>query len=275
MIVISEQLVVAAREGDRAALDALVRAAQRPVYNLAVRMLADPGAAEDATQEILIKVLTNLGSLRDPGAAGGWALRIACRHLVELRNQSRTEALRLSFKGFAQDLEEGQAPLAEAGLNATEEAIALEQVKTGCTLALLTCLSRSLRIAYVLGEIFELTDGEAASALEIAPSAFRQRLKRARVAVLEFTRAQCGVASARGSCHCSRRVVPAIKSGRIEIAKGANEPPLDIQVLQTRIQTLESGRSAAALMRSNPQFEVELLPQLLQSLDHDLGQNSD
>ena len=147
MIIIHEDQVVAAREGNRAALDALVRSAQRPIYNLALRMLADPASAEDATQEILIRIITNLGSLIDPGAAGGWALRIACRHLVELRKQSRTESMRLSFEGFAEDLEQGRAPLSDAGLSKVEEAIALEQVKIGCTMALLTCLSRNLRIA--------------------------------------------------------------------------------------------------------------------------------
>lgn len=273
MIIIREDQVVAAREGDRAALDMLVRAAQRPIYNLALRMLADPGAAEDATQEILIRIVTNLGALRDPAAAGGWALRIACRHLVELRKQSRIEAMRLSFEGFAEDLDQGQAPLAEAGLTKVEEAIALQQVKIGCTLALLTCLSRNLRIAYILGEIFELTDGEAARALEIAQPAYRQRLKRARAAVLDFTRANCGIASRSASCHCSRRVVPALKTGRIgldgAIDRNDTAQPFDLQRLQDGVQRLESGRAAAALMRSNPDFETEVASLVLTVLETD------
>lgn len=278
MIIIHEDQVVAAREGNRAALDALVRSAQRPIYNLALRMLADPASAEDATQEILIRIITNLGSLRDPGAAGGWALRIACRHLVELRKQSRTESMRLSFEGFAEDLEQGRAPLSDAGLSKVEEAIALEQVKIGCTMALLTCLSRNLRIAYILGEIFELTDGEAAKALDIAQSAFRQRLKRARAAVLDFTRAKCGIASRSASCHCSQRVVPALKAGRIgadgSIIRNKKGQPLDLQRLQDGVQRLESGRAAAALMRSNPDFDIDLMPRLMRSLVPEFGPNA-
>lgn len=274
MIIIHEDDVVAAREGNRAALDALVRAAQRPIYNLALRMLADPSAAEDATQEILIKIITNLSALREPGAAGGWALRIACRHLVEMRKLSRTESMRLSFAGFAEDLDQGQAPLAEAGLTPTEEAIALEQVKIGCTLALLTCLSRNLRIAYILGEIFELSDNDAAKALEIAAPAFRQRLRRARAEVLGFTKTKCGIASRNADCHCSRRVVPALAAGRIGIAGGLSDmeavQAVDLRQLEQRVQRLETGRATAALMRSNPDFEVEILPRILQSLDLDL-----
>lgn len=275
MIIIHEDQVVAAREGDRAALDALVRAAQRPIYNLSLRMLADPNAAEDATQEILIKVITSLGALRDPGAAGGWALRIACRHLVETRKQSRTETMRLNFEGFAEDLDRGQAPLVEAGLAQVEEAIALEQIKIGCTLALLTCLSRKMRIAYILGEIFELSDAEAAKTIDISQPAYRQRLARARAAVLDFTRVKCGVASPKGNCHCSRRVVPALKSGRIGkdggIIRGDAGKPFDLQRLQDSVQRLESGRAAAALMRSNPNFSIEHLPHLVRTLKLNLG----
>ena len=277
MITIHEDHVVAAREGDRAALDMLVRAAQRPIYNLALRMLADPHSAEDAAQEILIRIVTNLGSLRDPAAAGGWALRIACRHLVELRKQNRTEAMRLSFRGFGEDLDQGQAPLSEAGLTKTEEAIALEQVKIGCTLALLTCLSRNLRIAYILGEIFELTDSEAADALDISQGAFRQRLKRARTAVFEFTRAKCGIVSQNAACRCSRRVVPALKAGRIgkaDTASGQNtSDPIDLEHLRANVQRLEAARAAAAVMRSNPDFNVEFLPRLTQSLKLSFGTN--
>lgn len=83
--------IEAARRGSRAALEAVVRAAERPIYNLALRMLAHRADAEDATQEILIKLVTQLGFLREVEAAGAWALRIACRHLVETRKRGRVE----------------------------------------------------------------------------------------------------------------------------------------------------------------------------------------
>ena len=58
MIHLDPEQVSAARQGDRAALASLVRSLQRPVYGLAMRMLAHPADAEDATQEILIKIIT-------------------------------------------------------------------------------------------------------------------------------------------------------------------------------------------------------------------------
>ena len=43
-----------AQEGDRDALEALVRGLQGQTYRLALRMLGAPEPARDATQEILI-----------------------------------------------------------------------------------------------------------------------------------------------------------------------------------------------------------------------------
>lgn len=46
--------------GDRDAVESLVRALQRDIYGLALRMLWQREAAEDATQEILVRVVTRL-----------------------------------------------------------------------------------------------------------------------------------------------------------------------------------------------------------------------
>lgn len=164
MIKLDPYLVAAARQGSRAALDALVHSLQQPVFNLAIRMLANRPDAEDATQEILIKMVTHLGDVRDVEAAGAWAFRIACRHLVQARKQGRVEAQRFTFRAFAVDLGEGLQQLPDEETRDPETQTLIEEVKVGCTLALLTCLSRPLRAAYILGEIFELSD---TGALEI------------------------------------------------------------------------------------------------------------
>jgi DNA-directed RNA polymerase specialized sigma24 family protein len=57
-----QNLVMRARAGDRTALEDLLQHHQGWIYNTAVRMLYHPQDAEDATQEILIKILTRLSS---------------------------------------------------------------------------------------------------------------------------------------------------------------------------------------------------------------------
>ena len=55
-----EKQVELAVVGEKKALENLVRHIQDGVYRLALRMLAHPQDAEDAAQEILIKVITHL-----------------------------------------------------------------------------------------------------------------------------------------------------------------------------------------------------------------------
>lgn len=225
-----------------------------------MRMLVHPADAEDATQEILIKIITHLGTVHDDRAAGGWALKVASRHLVGRRKRSRVEAMRMSFRDFADDLETGLAdPDDQTGSALT--AIAVEEIKIGCTLAMLTCLTRTLRIAYVLGDIFEMSDSEAAEALEISAAAYRQRLSRARQEVTRFVKASCGMASQSAACRCEKRLTAARMSGRITPgapAFGLSTPAKDIPELRRQIRTLEEGRRAAALMRSNPSFPTNV-----------------
>ena len=77
MIVFDSVQVEAARQGSRAALETLVHAAKGPIFNVAMRMLAHREDAEDATQEILIKIITHLGDLRDVQL--GWRVGLSCR----------------------------------------------------------------------------------------------------------------------------------------------------------------------------------------------------
>ena len=271
MIKLDPDQVVAAQNGSHAALEAIVRVTQRPIYNLALRMLANRADAEDATQEILVKIITHLSSVREAEAAGAWVLRVACRHLTKERRRGRVEAMRLTFEGFAADLERGLAPLPEGEMTDVETAMAIEEVKIGCTLAMLVCLTRALRIAYLLGDIFELTDAEAADVLEIPPPAYRQRLRRARAMVKEFVGASCGIVSTKAACRCDRRVAPALRCGRI--AKGRSDFGLDgrnrsdLTTLRARVGQLEGDRAAAALMRSNPDFTTRIGDLVMKYLD--------
>jgi RNA polymerase sigma factor (sigma-70 family) len=273
MIRLDPELVVAVRRGSRAALDTLVRSLQRPVFNLAVRMLGNAADAEDATQEILVQVITHLGDIRDPEAAGAWTFRLACRHLVHADKRGRLEAQRLTFRAFAADLADGLEELPDEAARDPETQAMVEEVKVGCTLALLTCLSRPLRAAYVLGETFELSDQEAASALDIDPAAFRQRLRRARSLVEAFLRARCGLVSPAAACRCDRRVAQATRLGRVEKGRRTLPDPARAGARMANVRAgiaeIERGREAAALMRSNPDFVTEIGERVLEALDRD------
>ena len=255
----SEGLAARAAAGDGAALAALVERVQDDVYRLALRMLWHPQDAEDATQEILFKVVTSVATFRGESSFRTWALRVATNHLLNVR-RSRVEEQRLTFESFAQDLAEGLGdPPAPAG-DSPEQPLLEEEVKIGCTQAMLLCLDRDERIAYILGDVFELRSEDAGQVLGIEPAAFRKRLSRARQRVRAFMREHCGLVNADAPCSCSRRVAPAIRHGRIDPAHllfaGHGDPrPRRLPVLEA-VGEMEQLHEIAGIHQSHPAFRA-------------------
>src|SRR6266481_1898699 len=70
-----QALVVRVRSGNREGLEELVQRHQSWIYNIAVRMLYHPQDAQDATQEILIKMLTRLSSFEGRSSFRTWLQR--------------------------------------------------------------------------------------------------------------------------------------------------------------------------------------------------------
>jgi RNA polymerase sigma factor (sigma-70 family) len=243
-----EELARCAVDGDREALGALAAAIQGQVYRLAVRMLWNREDAEDATQEILVRVVTRLAQFDFRSRFTTWVYRISVNYLLDVR-KSPTERLRLTFETFAEDLGHG---LSDDGPGAAERSLLVEEVKVGCTLAMLQCLDRPHRLAYVFGEILEMPGPEGAAALETTPDVFRKRLQRARDQVTAFTRAHCGLVSATAGCACHRRVRAAVAAGRIrgEATDFASSPVSFVEA-RDAVAALDRARQALAIHRLN------------------------
>src|SRR5262245_12968767 len=135
--------------GNRDALDHLVRTLQGDVYGLAIRMLWKREDAEDATQEILIRVVTRLSQFDFRSRLRTWVYRVAVNYLLDVK-KSPVERLHLTFDQFGEDLAKG---LSDEGPADAEQSLLVEEVRIGCTLGMLQCLDREHRVAYVLGEI--------------------------------------------------------------------------------------------------------------------------
>jgi RNA polymerase sigma factor (sigma-70 family) len=247
--------VVQARGGDRNALEAVIRAVRPDVYGVALRFLWHPQDAEDATQDILIRIITGLGNFRGDSGFRTWVYRIACNTLLTLHKQ-RMKQGSMSFEEFGEDLERGLSNDALQTESDQEEKLLLQEVKVGCTLAMLMCLDRNHRLAYILGEIVELEHQEAAEVLEISPASFRKRLSRARASITAFMISRCGLVNPENACRCHRRVATAIGLGRVNpdnllFASSVDQANRFPQVL-VKIRQLEETRRAAALYRSHP-----------------------
>jgi len=249
-----EAQVRRAQAGDRAALEAVVGAVQPQVHGLAWRFLWHPEDAEDATQEILVRLVTRISSFRGESRFRTWMFQIACNALRTMRRR-RMEERSMTIEAFAADLAEGlsDGPIATSPL--VDEALLLEEVKVGCTTAMLLCLDREQRLAYILGEILELDHRTAAEALEVSPDAYRQRLSRARAAIVGLMRARCGLAHPENPCRCHRRAATAIARGHVDpqgllFATSAEQARRFPRVL-AEIRKLDAMQRAAALHRSH------------------------
>ncbi len=251
-------LVAVAKKGDRKALEALVRAVQKDVYNLAVRFLWHPQDGEDVTQEILIRVITGLAGFEERSSFRTWVYRIASNTLLT-QAKKRMEQAAMSFEEFGEALADG---LSDAPLTANDDVageLLLEEVKIGCTHAMLLCLDRDHRFAYILGEILDLDHVEGAEILDITPAAFRKRLSRANERITSFMTAHCGLIEPSNPCRCKLRINCAVERGHVRpkelcFAHSLPHAKRFPEVLHT-IRQLEDSRRVAALYRSHPEFE--------------------
>ncbi len=237
------ELVSRAKAGDREALEAVIAALQDDVFRLALRMTADPRDAEDASQEILVKIVTKLDGFRGEASLRTWAYRIAVRHILD-RRKSRVEELALDFERFGAELLDGLAAEPDP------DPAAAREVKLGCTLAMLTCLDREHRLAFVLCDVFDLSYEEACAICETGEPTLRQRLSRARRILEAFTTSYCGLVRHDAPCHCSKRVVRAAELGRIQRAERTDED------LAAAASEMEALHTTAELMRSHAAYRA-------------------
>jgi len=261
-----EDLARDAVGGDRDALDRLVRALQNDVYGLALRMLWNREDAEDATQETLVRVVTRLAQFDSRSKLKTWVFRIAVNFILDVK-KSPVEHMHLTFQRFADDLVED---LSSDGPADSERSLLVEEVKIGCTFGMLQCLDRPHRLAYVLGEILDLSGPESAEALGISTDLFRKRLQHARAAIEAFTRAHCGLASDSAACACHRRVPPALRLGRVRAdALDFAEHPSSYQETRELVRQAEQARWALQVHRaSHPRTsDVDFARRTVQSFD--------
>ncbi len=95
-------------------------------------MLWNREDAEDATQEILVRVVTRLAQFDFRSKLKTWVYRVAVNYILDVK-KSPVERMNLTFERFAGDLADG---LSSDGPTDAEQSLLTEEVKIGCTLGL-------------------------------------------------------------------------------------------------------------------------------------------
>ncbi len=246
-----EVLVEKAVNGDKQALEDLILSVKDKVYNLSLRMLWNPTDAEDVTQEILIKVITNLSKFRSESKFTTWVYRIAQNHLINIQKRG-LENLNLSFEDYEKGIEVGldkeQLPISDAERN-----LLAEELKISCTHAMLLCLDRESRIIYILSSMFGINSVDGGFIMDIKPETYRKRLSRIREKMKNFMENNCGLVNPDRLCRCKQRIGIAIESRRInpEQLLFVNKPSAGEFVEECKDE-MENFDKVSAVFTSNP-----------------------
>ena len=227
-----QTLVVQATAGDKKALEALISGVQDIVFNLSLRMLGTFADAEDATQDILLKMITHLSSFKGDSTFTTWVFRIAVNHLKNYKKHMFARYAP-SFEYYGDDIENGKIQDVPDLTQNVEKDILAEELKMSCTNVMLQCLDTESRCIFILGTMFKVDSRIAGDILDMTPEAYRQRLSRIRKKMADFLGQYCGEYGG-GRCKCKDRVNYAIQNHRINPLKldymAATEIPVQTMI---------------------------------------------
>lgn len=240
------RLIDQAVAGDRESLQALLLSVQDLVFSLSLRMLGAYPDAEDATQDILLKVMTRLSSFKGESAFSTWVFRIAVNHLTDYKKHMFA-AHPLTFAFYGDDIRNADLSHVPDGTQNVDRSLLAEELKLSCTNVMLQCLDPESRCVFILGTMFALDSRVAGDVLGITPEAYRQRLSRVRRTMAAFLREYCGEYG-QGACRCQNRVDYAIMTRRL------NPKQLDYTA-SGELETLQNVKSA---MESIDEWSQEL-----------------
>jgi RNA polymerase sigma-70 factor (ECF subfamily) len=177
-----DELVRRLRAGEEAAYEALLARFQQPVYNLAFRLLSNPGDASDVVQEVFLKVFRNVGHFRRQSSLKTWIYRITVN---EAHNQRRWFFRHRSREvGLEDETDEGcSRTVADTGRSPFD--CAFDREKHVLIENALGRINPLFREVVVLRDIEDLSYEEIAEVLQISLGTVKSRIMRGREALRE------------------------------------------------------------------------------------------
>ena len=162
----------AARAGDLAAFDAVMRQYERLVLVTALRLLGSMHDAQDISQEVFLKLYRNLGKV-EPASITSWLYRVTVNACHDQRRRRRPSA---PFE---------QAEMLPATGPDPQQAVTDAERRRILELSL-RMLPEKERAALVLRDLEGLSTGEVAQILGSSEVTVRSQVSKARVKVKDF-----------------------------------------------------------------------------------------
>jgi RNA polymerase sigma-70 factor (ECF subfamily) len=179
---------------DERAFNALVRAYERRVFALVLRMLGNRAEAEDLAQEVFVQVFKAVGSFRGESKLSTWIYRIAINLC-----KNRSKYLRVRHAGDQDQLEAVQerVPMGEVGranvaqVERPDDMMAGKQVERIVQRAILE-LEPTFRECLVLRDVEDLSYEEIGQITGLPEGTVKSRIHRARAQLKELVERALG-----------------------------------------------------------------------------------
>jgi RNA polymerase sigma-70 factor, ECF subfamily len=176
-----QALIASAQKGDVRAFNQLVLLYQSMAYNLAYRILSDPDAAADATQDAFISAFKAMRKFRG-GSFKAWILRIvtnACYDQLRVKQRRPTDSL--------DDLPVEQDHVAHLRDSAEQpDEFVQRQQLNQVIQAGIRSLPADQRVILVLSDVQGLSYQEIAEVADLSLGTVKSRLSRARAKLRDY-----------------------------------------------------------------------------------------
>jgi RNA polymerase sigma-70 factor, ECF subfamily len=164
------------------------------IYRYVLRLVKDPAAAEDLTQETFLRAYRRGDSLRDPQTVRGWLYRIATHVCLDRLRQRKPPVSLDSAGGNEEDRDRIETPCSPSPspLEITER-----KETSACVQRCLDFLPDKYRVVILLREAHALTAAEMADLLGVTVTTVKIRLHRARRMLQQVMEVGCAVSQDR------------------------------------------------------------------------------
>lgn len=214
---VNRDLVELSLNGDRKAMNQLIKMHQPFIYNVAWKMTHDPNDAMDLTQETLLKVITKLSQFQFKSSFRTWLYRIVVNEFLQAKRKKGEQ----QFTSFA-ELGENLDAIPNPDLTKEEEmeyAEISKEMQIRCLSGMLICLNREQRLMFILGDIFGIDHNLGAEIFEISRQNFRVKLHRARKDLISYMTDKCGLVNKNNPCRCPKKAKALKQMGMLDETK--------------------------------------------------------
>ena len=181
----TRDLVERVRSGDQEAFEGIIRLHERRILGMAIQMGLSPADAQDACQEVFLRVFRYLGGFRAGERFEAWIWRIGVNVVYDLLRQRR-DRVEVSWEGV---FEGGEGAISRSGgLQISVENADL----CAKLLSRMEVLTPQERMVFVLKDLQDLDTSEVARAMRISSITVRRHSASARQKLREVLRGLSG-----------------------------------------------------------------------------------